>query len=144
MQIINIFTKPRVSPEEVAIQNEIIKLRADLKKISMRDNYVEYVKLERQIVIKEEKIQKLRMSMGHQNLIIKYALPYGAQGLLWLTIVVITVYFRKTPVIVFNKEFNFVPFGLIMRYPTSVDNAISVPFWVFISSFVSRTISSYF
>lgn len=110
----------------------------------MRDNYVEYVKLERQIFVKEEYIQKLRMSKGQHNLIVKYALPYGAQGLLWLTIVVITVYFRKSPVIVFDKEFNFVPFGFIMRYPTSVDNAISVPFWVFISSFVSRTISSYF
>lgn len=132
-----------MSVQEKQLHMEVKELREKLQTLSMTSDYVEYVKVERKIHKNTCQIDKLKESKGQQNLLIKYVVPYGAQALLCLTLLVIATSLRRRPVIVFDKEFNFTPFSIIMRYPTSIENAISVPFWIGICCFVSRSIASF-
>lgn len=133
----------RVPAREKQIFVEIKLLRSQISRISSEKNLRDCVLIERKIVQLEQELMQSKGKRGTRNLIIKNAVPYGALFFISFLLVIISIYHRKTPVIVFESDFNFAPFGVIMRYPTSIDGAISVPFWVFVSTFVSRSIASY-
>lgn len=124
------------------LEREIAALRAQLATLSMTDNYIEYVKLERRINAAE----KQRTSGGAQQvtrtLLIRYGLSYGSQVLLSLVLVAISILYRYVPVIVLGDQFNFAPFAWLMRFPTGVTGAVSVPFWIFVSSFAAKNVAS--
>lgn len=132
----------RDSSEIKKLKEEILNLKQQLAKISMRENYISYVKVERKITTLEAKINESKNDQGKQ-LILKYALNYGIQFVFGSILVIISLYYRYNPVIVFEDRFNFSPFTSIMNFPTGINNAISVPFWIFVNNYVSRTISSY-
>ncbi|GAB0087390.1 hypothetical protein DMENIID0001_016870 [Sergentomyia squamirostris] len=129
--------------EEVHLKVKIVEHRRELKGISMREDYTGYVKVERKIVAAEKRLNELAILNSTSKLIIKYGIPYGTQVLLSLILVSISILYRSTPVMVFEEKFDFMPFGAIMRVPTGVPGAISVPFWIFVSSFVGRALASY-
>lgn len=140
-QIISFLCGP--TSEEKSLRNEISNLRQELKKLSMKDDYTAYVKLERKIVSTEVLLNEKIAAKGQTNMFIKYGLSYGSQAFLTLVLVIVSIYCRGEPVIVLGDKFDLTPFGVIMKFPTGVQGAISVPFWIFVSSFVSRTIAGY-
>lgn len=128
-------------------EKELTKLIADLKKelenIPMRKEYTTYVKVERKILAAQTKLNDLRTTKQTQNLIFQFGVPYGSQIVLSLVLVIISIYYRYAPVIVFDTyRYNFVPFGSLIRFPTGVDGGVSVPFWIFVNSYVSRHIAA--
>jgi len=121
-----------------------LSLRAILNKTSVKDDYINYVKTERKIIALEKSLKEVNDSKLAHNLILKYAISYGSQAVLALLLIIISLTYRYEPVIIFDNKFNFTPFGKLMRFPTGVNNGISVPFWIFVNSFVSRTVAGYF
>ncbi|XP_055696550.1 guided entry of tail-anchored proteins factor 1 [Lutzomyia longipalpis] len=145
----HILTKPVVNcintdtREEVQLKATIAGHRRELRGISMKDDYTTYVKIERKIVAAEKRLSDLAILNSTSKLVIRYGIPYGTQAVLSLVLIGISIYFRSTPVLVFDEKFDLVPFGAIMRIPTGVPGAISVPFWIFVSSFMGRTLAGY-
>uniref|UniRef100_A0A6B2EHF7 Putative tail-anchored protein insertion receptor wrb n=1 Tax=Phlebotomus kandelakii TaxID=1109342 RepID=A0A6B2EHF7_9DIPT len=145
----HILTKPVVSflntdtREESQLKATIVGHRRELKGISMREDYPGYVRIERKIVAAEKRLNELAIINSTSKMVIKYGVPYGTQLFLSIVLVSISIYYRSTPVIVFDEKFDFTPFGAIMRVPTGVPGAISVPFWIFVSSFMGRTLAGY-
>ncbi|XP_031633469.1 uncharacterized protein LOC116347139 [Contarinia nasturtii] len=147
---IHFITKPVValltsaSAEEKQLIAEISKLKEELENISLRQEYTAYVKIERKIVAAQAKLNEERNLHQTKKLMYQYGIPYGFQALLSVILILITVFYRYTPIIVFNgSQHNFIPFGPILRFPTGIDGAVSVPFWIFVNNYVSRHVASY-
>lgn len=121
---------------------EVAAMRQQLATISMASDYTAYVKLERRIVAAERAQSTSKSQQVTRTLVIKYGLSYGSQALLSLVLVVVSLWYRSVPVLVLGDRFNFAPFAWLMRFPTGVEGAVSVPFWTFVSSFVAKGVAS--
>lgn len=108
----------------------------------MKENYTEFVKLERKINKLDMEIVACNESDVVKNFLIKYGVNYGIKFIIGITLFLVTVFNRKHAVIVFSEKFNFAPFSGIISYPSNIDNCISLPFWVFINNYVFRQIAS--
>lgn len=132
------------SHEEKVLIAEIEKLRAELESIPMRQEYTAYVKVERKIVTAQTKLNETRTANQSKKLMFQYGVPYGSQFLLSAILLLITILYRYTPVAIFDEnQYDFIPFGAIIRFPTGLNGAVSVPFWIFVNNYVSRHIASY-
>lgn len=101
------------------------------------------MKIERKVLAAQTKLNNLRSAKQTKNLIFQYGVPYGCQFVLSIVLVIISLFYRYAPVIVFDTyRYNFVPFGGLIRFPTDVDGGVSVPFWIFINTYVSRHIAA--
>lgn len=141
-QVIALLTS--VSAEEKQLIEEIAKLKEELENIPMRKEYTSYVKVERKIVTAQSKLNETRSANQTKKLMFSYGIPYGLQALLSAVLLLITIIYRYTPIVVFNgSQYDFIPFGSILRFPTGIDGAVSVPFWIFVNNYVSRHAASY-
>lgn len=132
-----------MTPEEKELTKEIANLKKELENIPIRKEYTVYVKVERKILAAQTKLNNSRSTKQTRSLILQYGIPYGSQFVLSLVLVIISIFYRYTPVIVFDTyRYNFVPFGGLIRFPTGVDGGVSVPFWIFVNSYVSRHIAA--
>lgn len=109
----------------------------------MRENYTDYVKTERKILNLELAIQKQNDQKTMKNFLIKYGVNYGTQIVLGLILVVIAIFYRKQAVIIFSEKYDFSPFGSVISFPSGINNAVSVPFWIFVNNFSLRHIASF-
>lgn len=108
----------------------------------MKENYTEFVKLERKIIKLEKEIQESNEGDIVKNFLINYGVNYGVKFIIGSALFFVTVFNRKHAVIVFSDKFNFDPFSSIISYPSNIENAISLPFWVFVNNYVFRQIAS--
>lgn len=130
--------------EEKQLLQEIKELKKELEDIPMRSEYTKYVKTERKIVAVQTKLSTLRNEKITRNLALQYGIPYGTQVALSFVLLIVSFAYRYTPVIVFDGlQYDLVPFGALLRFPTGIDGAVSVPFWIFVNSFVSKHLASY-
>lgn len=130
--------------EEKQLLEEINDLKRELDEIPMRQEYTKYVKTERKIVTAQNRLTALRTEKQTKNLVFNYGIPYGAQFGLSFLLIVLSIMYRYTPVVVFDsQQYDLVPFGPLIRFPTGIDGAVSVPFWIFVNSFVSKHLASY-
>lgn len=108
----------------------------------MKENYIEYVKIERKITKLEIEIRENNEAQSFQRNVINYGLNYGLKFLLGTALFFVVVMNRNEPVIIFSKKFNFTPFSGIMSVASKFENCISTPFWVFVNNYVFRQLAS--
>ncbi|XP_058058170.1 guided entry of tail-anchored proteins factor 1-like [Anopheles bellator] len=133
----------RDSPEVQVLRSEIAALRADLSQISMRDEYIKYVKCERAVVAMETKLNEAKGRDNVKRVMYEYGIHYGSMTVLALVLMSISFSYRYASIIVFGDNFNFDPFGRLINFPTKVPNSISVVFWIVVNNFVARTVAGY-
>ena len=132
----------RDSKHVSSLKQELVKLKKELKLTSMKDNYIAYVKIERQITKLEIDIgESVEAQSMHRNLI-NYGLNYGLKFFLGFALFIIVFMKKNEPVIIFSDRFNFAPFSGIMSLASKFDNSISTPFWIFINNYVFRQLAS--
>lgn len=131
------------SQEERSLQKCIQEQRRELAGIPMMKEYTTYVKLERKIVENEEQLKRIRGENQMKKTILKYGLSYGLNAVFTLALICISIYHRRTPIMTFPADYNFVPFSGLMSFPTGLSNTVSVPFWIFASSFFMRSFAGY-
>lgn len=130
--------------EEKRLIAKIETFKKELETIPMRQEYTAYVKVERKIVTAQTKLNELQQTNQTTKLMFQYGIPYGCQAILSLALLIITIAYRYTPIVVFDtSQYDLIPFGAIIRFPTGVDGAVSVPFWIFVNNYVSRHIATY-
>lgn len=133
----------RPSAEQQNLNKDIQLMRFEQGKLSMKDDYTAHVKLERKILAAQTQLQELANKSGKSNklMFVKYILPYGSQFVLSITLLYISFSYRNEPVIILGDKFDFTPFSWVMRFPTGIRGAVSVPFWIFVNSFVNKAIT---
>ncbi|KAG4067944.1 hypothetical protein HA402_010630 [Bradysia odoriphaga] len=138
---------PRISFASAAerrLEKDLIDMKQQQSKLSPRDDYTAFVRLDRKINETQAYLLDRKTKLANKKLVLKYGLSYATYGVLTFVLIVISFLYRTTPVIVFDSRFDFTPFGFIMRFPTGISGAVSIPFWIFVNSFVSKNIASYF
>lgn len=128
----------RPSNEEHSILTEIMKLKAEQKTISMKDEFAAYSKIQRKInkldiILKENSQTRLSKSLA-----IKGSINILMQVVLALVIVVSVIWFRREPIVALEGD--LFPLGTILRYPSSTQNAVSTHVWVLISNVSIRSL----
>lgn len=121
-----------------ALKQERLQLKANLKLTPMKEQYTEYVRIERRIIKIEKEILDLKENDVVKNFIINYGLNLGLKIILVLSLFIVTVFNRRYAVIVFSKNFDFSPFSGLISFPSNIENSVSLPFWVFVNNFVFR------
>lgn len=132
----------RPSAQEQKLNNEIKAMRKEQSKLSMKDDYTTHVKLERKLLAAQAQLQELANNgMAKKRLFVQYILPYGSQFIMSITLIYISFAYRSEPVIMLGDKFDFTPFSWVMRFPTGIRGAVSVPFWIFVNSFVNKALT---
>lgn len=116
----------------------------ELSKLSMKDDYIIYVKTERKVRAAQADLTELTKRKATNNLMLNYGISYGSQIVLAISLMVISFTYRSVPVIVLGDKFDFTPFNALMRFPTGIRGAVSVPFWIFVNSFIYKGLAAYF
>lgn len=124
------------------MKEQLRELKKELIKTPMKENYIEYVKIERKIVKVEKMLADNYEAQSDKRTFVTYVLSYGTKLLLGIMLFLVVVINRSEPVIIFSERFNFVPFSGIISFASKFNNSISVPFWVFVNNYVFRQLAS--
>lgn len=130
------------SSEVRYLKQQRAKLKSELAKMSMEEHYTEYVKLERKIFKLDTEIQNLQEGDVFKTFLLKYGINYGFKFIVGFALFLVTILNRNHAVIVFSEKFDFSPFSGIISYPSNIDNAVSLPFWLLVNNYVFRQIST--
>ncbi|CRK87819.1 CLUMA_CG001607, isoform A [Clunio marinus] len=124
------------------LKQERSKLKAQLERTPMKEQYTEFVKIERKICKIDIQIKDSNESDVLKNFLINHGINYGIKIIVGLMLVFITLFNRKHAVIVFSDKFNFAPFSGLISYPANIKNCVSLPFWLFVNNYTFRQIAS--
>ncbi|XP_045451157.1 guided entry of tail-anchored proteins factor 1-like [Melitaea cinxia] len=142
--IVPILVKPiaacfsRPSSKERSILTELIKLKAEQQKISMKDEFAAYSKLQRKINKLDSELKENSQSRLSKSLAIKGSINIILQVVVALIIIISVIWFRREPIVALNS--NLFPFSTMLRYPSDMPNAISTHVWVVISNVSIRSL----
>lgn len=135
-QIIACFARP--SNAEKSIWTEIIKLKAEQKGISMKDEFAAYSRIQRKINKLEGQLKDDSQSRMGKSLAVKSTIQIVFQVAVALVTVISVIYFRREPIVALKGD--LFPFTTMLRYPSDMPNAISTHMWVLISNLSIRTL----
>ncbi|XP_057663330.1 guided entry of tail-anchored proteins factor 1-like [Diorhabda carinulata] len=122
-------------------EKQLLSKKNDLKTqqstISITENFVIYSKIQRQINKIDDELGECRV--GKNSLTTHFGLTFGIKFLFSVILLMLSVYFRSTPIIILDKNIDLMPFNYLISYPNS-GNAVSFHFWVMCSSAVANLI----
>lgn len=136
LQIATCFAKP--SNEERNLLATVLKLKAEQKLISIKDEFAAYSKLQRQIIKLENQLKDGSQSRRTKSLAVKGSVHIILQVTIALMIVISVIWFRREPIVAFKG--NLFPLMSILRYPSDMPNAISTHIWVLVSNVSIRSL----
>ncbi|CAG9788604.1 unnamed protein product [Diatraea saccharalis] len=130
------FNKP--SYEERTLWAEILRLKTEQKKMSMKDEFAAYSKLQRKINKLEGQLKDDSQSRMSKSLAVKSSVQIILQVTLALVTVISVIWFRREPIV--TLETNLFPLTTFLRYPSDIPNAISTHVWVIITNVSLRSL----
>lgn len=135
-QIAACFARP--SNDERIIWAEIMKLKAEQKTVSMKDEFAAYSKLQRRINKLEVQLKDNSQTRISKKLAVKSSIQLFLQGFVAFVMVISVIWFRREPIVALKGD--LFPLSNMLRYPSDVPNAISTHVWVVISNISIRTL----
>ncbi|KAL0871031.1 hypothetical protein ABMA27_004840 [Loxostege sticticalis] len=130
------FSRP--SSEERTLWEQILKLKAEQKSISMKDEFAAYSKIQRKINKLEGQLKDGSQSRMSKSIAIKSSVQIILQVVLALLTIVSVIWFRREPIVALKT--NLFPFAAMLSYPSGMPNAISTHVWVLVSNVSLRTL----
>ncbi|CAH1998822.1 unnamed protein product [Acanthoscelides obtectus] len=122
-------------------EKDLLSKKRDLKQeqilISMSDNFVKYSKIQRKINAIDGELATTQEHKNNWSL--KFGLTYGARIIFGITLVILSIYYRLSPVFVVDKSLDLAPFTYIISYPNE-NNAVTFHFWVLCCTAVAKLI----
>ncbi|XP_026756501.1 guided entry of tail-anchored proteins factor 1-like [Galleria mellonella] len=134
--IVTCFIRP--SNEERTMWAEIQKLKSAQKTISMKEEFAAYSKIQRKINKIESELKDNSQSRMSKSLAIKSSVQIVFQVVVALIMILSVIWFRQEPIVALKGD--LFPLTTMLRYPSSMPNAISTHMWVIISNFSIRTL----
>jgi len=115
----------------ISLRLELKSCTDELRAMSMVDEFARYARMERQITKLKDQISvvsKKKSETGLKISIIVRIVYYAIQVLVFLTILYM---YRDIPVATLPPNWIY-PLGFIVSYPTNVDGAVSIVFWLLV------------
>ncbi|KAK9888655.1 hypothetical protein WA026_000884 [Henosepilachna vigintioctopunctata] len=119
---------------------EIRKLKSEQQKLNIVDNFAEYSRIQRKINILTQSIEE-KNAKSANNLYITISLSRGLQIFLIVLLVILSLYFRRTPVFYLDDSIDITPFGHFISFPNAA-NSVSFHFWVMCCRAVAKLTKS--
>lgn len=124
-----------MSAEEKALLKEKQELKTEQAQYSMMDQFAKYSKIQRKINAIDEKLNE---SKDNKNpLVSKVIAAYGPQAVCTLILLLLTLYYRRTPLFKLPQHIDLTPFNYVISYPNE-RNYVSFHFWIMSCNVVSR------
>ncbi|XP_063934456.1 guided entry of tail-anchored proteins factor 1-like [Zophobas morio] len=112
-------------------------LKTEQASINMVDEFAKYSKIQRQINSIDGKLEDIRGNKPTNNILVQLGFTYGVKFVLVVMLIVLSLYYRYTPVFYLGNKINLMPFTHFICYPNDI-NCVSFYFWVMCSAAVSR------
>lgn len=135
-QVISCFARP--SNSERSLWTEMLKLKAEQKEFSMKDEFAAYSKIQRKINKLEYQLKDDSQSRMGKTLAVKSTIQIVCQVVVGVVMLLSVIYFRREPIVVLKG--NLFPFNTMLRYPSDTPNSISTHMWVLMSNISIRSL----
>jgi len=115
----------------ISLRHDLRSLTDELKGMSMVDEFARYARMERQITKLKDQISgisKKKSETGLKISIFVRVVYYALQILVFLSLLYM---YRDIPVTTLPPNWIY-PLGFIVSYPTNVDGAVSIVFWLLV------------
>ncbi|EFX73325.1 hypothetical protein DAPPUDRAFT_307920 [Daphnia pulex] len=129
----------KVSDEEKKIREEFRGLRKELTGISAVDEFARYARIQRKMNKLDEQIQSLGQSRMDGRESVRWKLTKAIQVVNGAVLVYLAVTQRYEPVLTGLTDW-FWPLNLLLSYPTGIEGALSIVFWLFICNNACRAL----
>ncbi|XP_057377844.1 guided entry of tail-anchored proteins factor 1-like [Daphnia carinata] len=129
----------KITDKEQIHREEFKELRKELAGISAVDEFARYARTQRKINKLEEQIQALGQSRMDDRESIRWKFTKTIQVINGTVLVYLAVTQRYEPVLTGVPDW-FWPLNLVLSYPTGVEGALSIVFWLFICNNACRAI----
>lgn len=116
--------------------SELKELKEQQSKMSLKDEFSAYSKIQRKINKLELQIKENSQSRASKKLAIKGSIHLAIQVIIGFMVVISVIWFRREPLVVLKG--NLFPLSTILRYPSEIPNAISTHVWVLLSNYSIR------
>ncbi|CAH0556632.1 unnamed protein product [Brassicogethes aeneus] len=118
----------KATPKERELFSQVFKLKREQNTLNMVDDFAKYSKIQRKINVIELELEELK---GNKNTTVPLglAIKYGLKVIISLLLLIMSIYFRNTPVFTIDKSLDLAPFNYIISYPNEL-NHVSFHFWV--------------
>lgn len=127
--------------ENAELEQQLAAAKENLEKVKNGPSSGEYA-LFVKTMRAEQKIKDIEEKMvGDKNMdrlktiSIELVGGYVLKVILLLVLLGFSIWYRYTPILLYDDRFYFSPFGLLLSFPTDVPNSISVPVWVLVCNF---------
>ncbi|XP_032793317.2 guided entry of tail-anchored proteins factor 1 isoform X1 [Daphnia magna] len=129
----------KVTDEEKRIREEFKELRKELAGISAVDEFARYARTQRKMNKLDEQIQALGQSRMDDRESIKWKFTKTIQIINGAVLVYLAVTQRYEPVLTGLSDW-FWPLNIVLSYPTGIEGALSIVFWLFICNNACRVL----
>lgn len=138
LQIMKWFNRPSFQEKDLLDQRQ--ELRQELSQINMIDNFAKHAKIQRKINAIDEQLTEFQSNRRSNSLIRHLFFQYGMKIPISLILLLMIIYYRKTPVFILSEKFDLFPFSSIISYPLTEINGISMHVWVMCCTSVAQLI----
>lgn len=138
MQIFKWLSKQSCREKELIAQRRT--LRTQQNTISMVDEFAKFSKLQRRINIIEQELEEIRDRKPSNSFVIQLSFTYGVKVALGILLVLLSIYYRYTPVFYLGDKVNLIPFSSLMCYPNQ-ENFVSFYSWAMCCAAVARSLN---
>ncbi|KAF5290941.1 hypothetical protein FQA39_LY14547 [Lamprigera yunnana] len=118
------------SDYEINLINLKTEYKQNQAKLHLVDNFAKYSKIQRKVNGIDQELHELQNQRLRNGFFIKTVLLYSAKIAMTLLLLIFSIYYRYTPVLVLSSNFSLFPFDCIVSFPLHEQNCVSVPFWI--------------
>ncbi|XP_050307670.1 guided entry of tail-anchored proteins factor 1-like [Anthonomus grandis grandis] len=127
----------KFSAAEKELHKQKRALKQEQQQYSMIDDFAKYSKLQRKINAIDEQLEKCVNTKNPFWTVVLF--NYGPKVVLSMVLLILTVYYRRTPLFKLPDFVDLSPFNNVISYPNE-RNFVSFHFWVMSCNVAARTI----
>ncbi|XP_044266122.1 guided entry of tail-anchored proteins factor 1-like [Tribolium madens] len=124
---------------EQELQQQKLALKNEQSLLSMVDEFAKYSKLQRRINVIDRELEQIKGEKPTNSFVLQLGFTYGVKLVFALLLIVLSLYYRYTPVLYLGDKVNLMPFTNFICYPNEA-NYVSFYFWVMCCVTVARLI----
>ncbi|KYB27573.1 Glycine--tRNA ligase-like Protein [Tribolium castaneum] len=105
----------------------------------MVDEFAKYSKLQRRINVIDRELEQIKGDKPTNSFVVQLGFTYGVKLVFALLLILLSLYYRYTPVLYLGDKISLTPFTNFICYPNDA-NYVSFYFWAMCCVTVARLI----
>lgn len=131
-------TLNKVNQGSDTLRAQLAEARAELAQYSEPErydsseysNFIKWFRVKKRVQNLEEELNSQQQSGQMQSVYISLLMKYIVKMILFKILLIISIYYRNTPALIFRDDVNLEPLQSLLSFPTGIKNSISIPIWV--------------